>query len=353
MNIKVSVVVPVYNMEKYLEECINSILNQKLKEIEVIIVDDGSSDNSGVLADSLSVNDTRIKVIHQNNQGLGPARNTGILNASGKYIGFVDSDDYILPSMYEDLYRHAVETGADIVQGCHRDVENGDTLVIKRHPLADSTFTHHREIMSIRKNLFGHTLKDKKVEAFPMTVWSGIYRKDFLLDNKLLFEEIQSEDTIFNLQAYRCAKIISFTCGADYCYRVDNHPSIMNSFSENKVNRYLDFIQRLYDIARMEENECVERVKKNSIDTARLYISNVEKSNLSICEKIKQIKRYTKNPLVKELWNDCKISCLPMQQKIFHMLIRCDMNILVLLLSKSRSILKRFRARYTGAAPHR
>lgn len=341
MNVRVSVIVPVYNAEKYLKECIDSILNQTLKEIEIIIVDDGSTDNSGVLADSLGANDTRIRVIHQSNQGLGPARNTGILNAAGEYIGFVDSDDYVLPFMYEKLYKRAIETNADIVQGCHRDVENGNTLIVKKHPLADSTFSDHDEIMTIRQNLFGHTLSDKTVEAFPMTVWSGIYRKDFIFCNKLLFEEIQSEDTIFNLQAYKYAKVVSFTCESDYCYRVENHPSIMQSFSENKVNRYLGFIQRLYDIARMEGDECVERVKKTSMDTARLYISNVDRSNLPIFEKIKQVKRYTSNPLIKELWNDCEIKDLPIQQKVFQMLINHQMYILVLLLSKIRSCLKR------------
>ncbi len=114
-NIKVSVCVPVYNMEEYLEDCIKSLVNQTLKEIELIFVNDGSSDNSINILNKYKHQYPNIKVITQDNQGLGGARNTGLKNATGEYIGFVDADDFVEKDMYEKMYKKAKEVDADIV----------------------------------------------------------------------------------------------------------------------------------------------------------------------------------------------------------------------------------------------
>ena len=111
---KVSVIVPVYNTEKYLKRCLDSILNQTLSDIEIIIVDDGSKEACALLCDQFAKLDSRIKVVHKQNAGLGFARNTGLNEANGEYVGFVDSDDYIEPMMYETLYAAAKNNGADI-----------------------------------------------------------------------------------------------------------------------------------------------------------------------------------------------------------------------------------------------
>ena len=102
--VKVSIVIPVYNTEKYIRECLDSVINQTLKEIEIILIDDGSIDSSGLLCDAWVLKDNRVKVIHQANQGLSGARNTGIDNASGEYIFFCDSDDFIRKDTIERLY---------------------------------------------------------------------------------------------------------------------------------------------------------------------------------------------------------------------------------------------------------
>ena len=111
---KISVVVPIYNVEKYLERCINSIINQTYKNLEIILVDDGSTDNSGKIADKYKKIDSRIKVIHKNNGGLSDARNKGITIASGKYISFIDSDDYIAEDMISYLYKLIKDNNSEI-----------------------------------------------------------------------------------------------------------------------------------------------------------------------------------------------------------------------------------------------
>lgn len=110
----ISIIVPVYNVEHYLERCVESITNQTYKNLEIILVDDGSTDGSGVLCDELAAKDPRIIVIHQKNQGLGPARNSGLKQMRGKYVGFVDSDDWIQLNTYEILYESIVQYDCDV-----------------------------------------------------------------------------------------------------------------------------------------------------------------------------------------------------------------------------------------------
>ena len=111
---KISVIVPVYNVEKYLRKCIESILNQTFREFELILVDDGSTDSSGKICDEYALKDSRIKVIHKENGGASSARNAGLDVAKGEYIGFVDSDDWIEMDMYGELYRLIKENNTDI-----------------------------------------------------------------------------------------------------------------------------------------------------------------------------------------------------------------------------------------------
>lgn len=123
-EIKVSVIVPVYNVRRYLGQCVDSLLAQTLQEIEIILVDDGSTDGSGKLCDSYAGADARIRVIHKENGGLASARNAGLRAARGRYLGFVDGDDWVSPRMFETLYQNAREFCAQI-SGCHfQEVEN-------------------------------------------------------------------------------------------------------------------------------------------------------------------------------------------------------------------------------------
>lgn len=125
----ISVIVPVYNIKEYIGRCVDSILAQTWKNMEVLLVDDGSTDGTGKLLDEMQGKDARIRVFHKKNGGSSSARNLGIQNARGKYLGFVDSDDYIEPFMYERLYRAAKETGMPIAQGARSEIdEQGNDL---------------------------------------------------------------------------------------------------------------------------------------------------------------------------------------------------------------------------------
>jgi len=128
---EISIIVPVYNVEKYLRKCVDSILNQTFKDFELILVDDGSPDNSGVICDEYAKKDSRVRVIHKKNGGLSDARNIGIDAAKGKYIGFIDSDDYIDQNMYKQLYDSLMKNNADLSICGIFDVFDGRTPVKK------------------------------------------------------------------------------------------------------------------------------------------------------------------------------------------------------------------------------
>ncbi|MDU6522389.1 glycosyltransferase family 2 protein [Enterococcus devriesei] len=138
---EISIIVPVYNVEKYLNKCVDSILNQTFKDFEVILVDDGSPDNSGAICDQYAQKDSRVKVIHKKNGGLSDARNAGIEAAQGKYLGFIDSDDYIADDMYELLYNNIVHEDADmsicgiyhVYEGKEPEEKPGKYMVLNRN----------------------------------------------------------------------------------------------------------------------------------------------------------------------------------------------------------------------------
>lgn len=139
----ISVVVPVYNQEKYLEKCINSLIGQTYAELEIILVDDGSTDKSGAICDAYAKKDTRIRVIHKENGGLSDARNRGIDIATGEYIAFVDSDDYVAFHMYEKMYQELVEKQVDMVV-CNCSLVDGDNQLIggKDYAFANRIYTN-------------------------------------------------------------------------------------------------------------------------------------------------------------------------------------------------------------------
>lgn len=193
---KVSVIVPVYKVEKYLKRCVESIQNQTLEDIEIILVDDGSPDRCPQMCDEFAASDSRIRVVHKRNGGLSSARNAGLRISTGKYVGYIDSDDYAEKDMFERLYNCAEEHQVDFVMADYWRVSNG---------------TRREKTLDIREGLY--TKEDIVREIYPMlimrecvdygpllSVWHCLYNTEFVKSNNLYFdEEIKwSEDCIYS-----------------------------------------------------------------------------------------------------------------------------------------------------------
>lgn len=226
---KVSVVVPVYNVEKYLEQCLDSIVNQSLEDIEIICVDDGSTDKSGEILDRYAVEDGRIKVIHKENTGYGNSMNIGFDAAQGEYIGIVESDDYAELDMFESLYRCALEFQLDVIKSEYFLYFSNPTEKNEKQDVFS-------EIMCSRVfcPLTDFKSKMEMVEFFNIkpTIWSAIYRTEFIRKNDIRFNETPGasfQDASFNFKVWACAGRVKLFPKAFLHYRQDNENSSVNS----------------------------------------------------------------------------------------------------------------------------
>lgn len=200
--VQLSIIMPIYNTGKYLHKCIKSILSQTLTNFELILVNDGSVDESGQICDEYASQDARIKVIHKKNEGVSIARNTGIEAAQGEYIGFVDSDDWIEPDMYEKLYNLATSKECDIVM-CDAVTKYDDK------PDEEDTITRLPEdVLLQKKDIYPELLCE-----FAGSAWRCIYKREIIVNNNIIFPPKVpfSEDRIFNILAMGVADNIYYT----------------------------------------------------------------------------------------------------------------------------------------------
>lgn len=194
----ISVIVPVYNVEKYLEQCIDSLLSQTYQNFEIILVDDGSTDSSGKICDIYEENNENIKVIHKKNEGLGFARNTGLLYATGEYVTFIDSDDYADKYLLEDLYNGILETDVDVCIGGFKKVaDSGQMLYEEKYD--EQYFIHDNTTNKAFIKMLGSL--PSKHDSIRMSVWNVLYKLSIIKNNNIQFpseRELISEDLIFD-----------------------------------------------------------------------------------------------------------------------------------------------------------
>lgn len=212
----VSVIVPVYNAEKYLEECLQSVLAQDILSLELIFVDDGSTDSSLDIVKAAQASDDRVRLLEQSHEGAGAARNRGLVEARGRYIQFLDSDDWMEPHTLRTMVENAEKTQADIVvaQAYEFDDETGREWIAswmcKYRLLPDGVFSWR----DVPECIF---------TAFPALVWNKLFRRSFVLDEHLSFQNIpRSNDVFFMGTAAVAAKRISVQKGAYVHHRVSN-----------------------------------------------------------------------------------------------------------------------------------
>lgn len=226
-KIKVSVIMPVYNSGEYLKTAVDSILSQSLKEIELILVDDGSTDGSSERCDEYAKKDARIVVIHQKNGGISNARNAALKIAKGEYIGFSDHDDEYLPGLLEENYYLCVNNHLDFVKFCKKwdVIDNGKVVESNSNKIESNIYTR----VDFLKNIV-YLMKNR----FCSCVWDTLYNKDFLLKNNISFDpffKMGGEDYAFN---FRCFESMTRFGTNDkiYYYHI-----IRNKFStSSKVN---------------------------------------------------------------------------------------------------------------------
>lgn len=321
---KVSVIVPVYNVERYIDRCMQSLLNQSLQDIEIIIVDDGSPDNCPILCDKYSQKDNRVKVVHKKNAGLGYARNSGLEIATGEYVAFIDSDDFIDKNMFEYLYKLAHDKSLDVIYCGFNTYRNNKVVSTKSE---ENTYKEYQGIdcYEVLKGMLGNLGNKNKIVKYEMSVWHSLYKLDTIKKNNITFcseREFISEDIIFHIDLIRHCNKIAFIPERFYYYCVNNN-SLSKSFKNDRFERHLILF-----------NEITRRLKDNNYDFPKNIANNlfllkirydftiINSYQLTFWEKYSYVKQLMNHKHLRELVKKFKTNDLPFRYKIFLYLIK-------------------------------
>ena len=323
MDPLVSVIVPVYNVEKYLRRCVDSIIAQTYENIEVILVDDGSTDRSGNLCDEYTHLDNRIQVIHKTNGGLSDARNTGLRTAKGDYILYIDSDDFVDEDIVEELLS-GVQPGTDIIVGGYKKVFS-DHMVM----FTCDGVEHGKRYTS------EEYLKRARIDV---VVWGNLYRRNYLLENDLFFKKgfIHEDNEIFS-RLYLNANGIVGTKGAHYNYIIREGSIQTSKISKRREECYLEIFTEWFHTFNQVKDPDTRKALLNYLITTYLNVSHDHRLKRWRVEgfDLKFVLNNTERPVIKlkaALFTFCpdvyfrmrvikKPEVLPLDEKIKALLI--------------------------------
>lgn len=284
-DVLLTVVIPVYNVEKYLKRCIESILIQEWKNYDILLVDDGSIDNSPQICDDYAKAYDFISVIHKKNGGLSVARNTGISHAEGEYVYFPDSDDWIEPDTFIALAEVVESQKFDIIS-FNREFVKGEEDAIVSDSLVTQVFEG--------KDAFVQMLKHSYITGFAN---DKIYRKSLFIDNKIMFPSGKYyEDLGTNYKLFLLSEKVYATNQKYYHYLIDNPDSITQSWNEKKFRDMFEFYKEVFysDFVRSQLNEeelqLLQRYYVSGLIhiLASLYKSKLDKKYIDITDEVKQ-----------------------------------------------------------------
>ncbi len=293
--IKVSIIVPIYNAEKYLEQCLDSIVKQTLKDIEIILIDDGSTDSSAEICKKY-LYDSRVTYYYKENEGLAAARDDGMLRANGEYIGFVDADDWLKPEMYEKMYKAAKSNDSDIVFCNCQENENGHIFIPE---MPDGP--HDRKY--ILENILSRTLayigKKGEKRAIRWCNWLRIYKTETLKKHNIRFDRRlrRSQDLQLTYEATLVAQNYYYIEEPLYHNRVVSD-SLSRGYTKNMWPLYTYLIEILYkDTENFKETDLMDQMHLRAFFFATDCIENEMKP---LCPNDKK----TKIKLIEEIMND-------------------------------------------------
>ena len=273
----ITVIVPIYKVEKYLNRCIDSIINQTYNNLEIILVDDGSPDNCGKICDKYAKKDKRVKVIHKKNGGLSDARNTGIDIAKGKYIAFVDSDDFIAPNMYEVLYKNIKKEDADISIANYYKFENEEEISDDTQEEKITIYTRDEMYENMYNDYLG-----------TVVAWNKLYKKSLFNEIRYPVGKIIEDSAIIHYLIYTSEKIVITNLQLYFYFQ--RQTSIMNTPQINLLDE-LDFLYErvnFFEKIGLQEKSCynitIEKYINRLIQLYYLF-HKTKQYKKSICEK--------------------------------------------------------------------
>lgn len=347
MDSLISIIVPVYNTENYLEKCLYSLVNQTYKNIEIIIVDDGSPDNSMNIIQKFVLADNRVKVISQKNQGLSGARNTGMNNTNGDYIMFIDSDDWIEIDTCEKAINASEKYNADVVFWSYiKEFSNSQ----KDNYLFDKT-----EIIWSEKNinqlsrrmvgLVGDELANPQSIDNLVTAWGKLYKKSVIGDVRFTDTKIiGTEDALFNIEVFLGINSAVYIPDLLSHYRKDNESSLTHNYKKKLVSRWREMYSRIkFLLDRNDMSREYYDALKNRIcfGLIGLGINLAEDKKMSFKEKKKEIYNILSMKHYQIALKYLDFSYLPIQWKVFFKLAKNNNALLLLWLLEIMDYLRK------------
>ncbi len=282
----ISIIIPVYNVEMLLTDCINSVLNQDYRNIEVILINDGSTDNSGEVCKSFEKKDNRIKVFEQKNSGVSVARNKGVEKAQGKYIIFVDSDDYLDVNHVSKMYSQ-INDEIDLVICGYKIIDNDTHSINLNADMQDSVLNPQEMFLKYWEN-YHH--------GYINAPWNKMYKRELMQQNNIKFPKDISmgEDGFFNVQYMKCCRKIYLLAEYSYNFRIHSRQSTKKIFKNHyyMVTCIFDNLERIletYNI--MTKEEFLDTHYKNYLDEIKMSVKYILRDNsLNFKDKIENIK---------------------------------------------------------------
>ncbi len=340
----ISVIVPVYNVEEYLVRCVESIKNQTYRNLEIILVDDGSPDSCPDICDQMALDDTRIKVIHKQNGGQGLARNSGIEIATGKYVAFVDSDDWMSEDYIEKLYSAISQNNADIVIASHSVANDFENIIPQQLRIKDGVYSGDDVKNKILLPIIGPDVDCAKDVQIESAAWGKLHRLDIVKEKDIRFPSERvavGEDMFFNAQYLyysKCAVVIN-----DFGYRYfENLKSTTRKYNPLRYERTLNFYTNACELVEKcnLQNKIGHRVERTFLLKLRTAIRLVVISNMPRREKIREIRHYLNNPTVAAVLKNYPINSYVFAIKLLAKLMRSKNATGVYYLTKFREAAK-------------
>ncbi len=340
-KIRISIVLPTYNVKPYISQCIDSLISQTYENLEILIVDDGSTDGTGALCDELAGGDSRIRVIHKENGGTHTGRNLGIREATGQYIMFLDPDDWLDKETFSELVAKIQESDPDVIRFSYVR-EFPDHSAFKKNTFLPETLCEGdacKEICRQTMGLVGSELAHPENMNFLASACFCLYKKSIMDENQLEFFNIHEiatfSDGLFNIRFLQKADRFLYVDKPYYHYRKFASGAATARYRENFLERQLVLFGMLKEIAQAENTEKFQAAFYNRVIFSTMEIClNALKSNQSFRKQYKEMKQVLKSPLHRQAYQYLQPGLLPAKWKVYYLLVKTGLTLPVFLMTK-------------------
>ena len=327
---KYSVIIPVYNVEKYIDRCLKSIISQNYDDLEIIVIDNGSTDSSGSICDTYASEYSNISVYHIENHGVSAARNFGLAKAQGEFICFVDADDYLVGNLFSNM-ENQLDSGLDLlVFSYYNSLEKN---------LSETT--RSAKILPIEgkkdRNQFIALFTGLFLSDMMYTVWNKIYRREFLEEHRIMFEQYElGEDVRFNLNVFECVHTISFSKTCYYVYVSGRTDSAMGQYNPYRMSYQLEELEKVDQLMTgwdIHDDQFIDQIKARILMSS---IQNISNQKMSLSKKRHYVEVLCRNQEMIALLKKATSPLHPLVRRLLHF----RMYLTVIFLKKLQTLIK-------------